>query len=232
MLIFSVFQISFTQEETEPSPPFLKINTNFQVGVPVHEFYEKLNDVAVGAGFEVIGKLRKIPVWAGVQSGYSLFDRESRKFFDDIEGVENEYEWKTRNNLWLLHGMFRIQPKTNFFIRPYFNGLVGFKRFYTKTNLTDPDVDEGNIESYLDHSDWAFSYGGSFGFEIPLSKNDEAVLDIRCSYFQGVHAQYYVRNENALPSNETLDAFELKRSSTPLLLPQIGVTFNLSKCDM
>jgi hypothetical protein len=215
------------QEELPPPPPFVKINLSFQTGVPLQEFQETLDDVAFGVGIDALGKIKGIPVWLGAQTGFMMYDRETEDFLDNVGGIEREYKWRTRNNIWIFHGMFRIQPEIDFPIRPYFNGMAGFKRFLTTTSLLDDEVEDQRLERFVDHSDWVFSVGGAIGVEIPLDKHGEIVLDLRCNYFQGNQAEYYVREEDAVVIEDTLDVFELKNSPTPLLVPQIGVTFNL-----
>ncbi|MCR9288145.1 MAG: hypothetical protein NXI23_12255 [Bacteroidetes bacterium] len=231
-LLVACFSLSgFAQEvlnEAPLPPPFVKINISFQTAIPLEKFQETLDDVAFGVGIDVLSKLGQMPIWVGAQTGFLMYDKESQKFLTDVGGIDREYEWKTRNNIWLLHGMFRIQPTIDFPVKPYFNAMAGFKRFFTTTNLLDADVEDESLERFVDHSDWVFSFGGTIGVEIPLTKDKEAVLDIRCSYYQGNHAEFYTRNQDAVVIEDTLDVFELKNSPTPLLVPQIGVTFNLS----
>ncbi len=229
LISFLFTHISFGQEE-EPYyyDPFATFSPAFFLGVPVNAFAEKLDKVAVGGSFDILYRFRHMPVSAGIQAGFSRYDTEKLKFTDIVDGEEVEFEWKTRSNIWLFHGVIRLEPPLNINIYPYLDGMIGTKRIYTRTILTDEFSDDEPIESYTDNSRWVFSFGAAVGLQIPLTKLGDIMLDFRCAYLQGNHAEYYVRKEDAGVIEDTIDAFELKSSPTMMLIPQIGVTLYIS----
>ncbi len=80
-----------------------------------------------------------------------------------------------------------------------------------------------------DQRDWAFSYGGALGVKIYLFHEPALTIDLRCAYLMGANANFMAKRADAdsLVIEDTIDAFEEKRSPTHLLLPQIGVTVEL-----
>jgi opacity protein-like surface antigen len=148
-----------------------------------------------------------------------------------VDGFLTDVELETTSNILFLHGMLRIKPDVNFFVQPYFDGLIGYKVLYTRTKLVDLLADEDRVlESETNQSDWAFSYGGAIGVQIDLSRRKNIYLDLRCAYLPGASAQYLVRREDTgQVFDEPIEAFEEKSSPTAVLLPQIGVTFEFWK---
>ena len=60
---------------------------------------------------------------------------------------------------------------------------------------------------------------------IPLDKDWHFMLDIRASYLRGTNASYYSKLNNFTIVGDTLDAFDLKESTTNMLRLEVGVLF-------
>ncbi|MDX1942718.1 MAG: hypothetical protein SFU99_19295 [Saprospiraceae bacterium] len=222
----------FAQEQIqEPSKersfPSFQLNGNFQVGIPLNDFRDNLDDIGFGAGVLFLTHLGDSPLAAGIELSLMGYASESAEYIMRVGGFVKEYELRTSSNIFLGHAVVRFQPAVNAFIRPYFDGMIGFKNLFTSSTLTDLDNSEAT-ESNTDESDWALSYGGAFGLQVHFSKTSNIVLDLRCAYLQGQNASYLVRKQDPFGGFEyenPIDAFEEKTSATTLLLPQIGVTF-------
>lgn len=221
----AVYTMGLTQEEKSAYHVF--INGNLQSGIPMDAFRENLDAVGFGGGGIILLQLGRLPVFAGLELSGMTYDSESQDYDVNIGGFLRRYRLRTANNIFLIHGAVRFQPEVNFPIRPYFDGMIGFKNLYTRTTLTDRDAD--TTESDTDRRDWAFSYGGALGLQLAIFRNPGITLDLRCAYLPGANATYLVRRANdGGPLQDPIDAFEEKASPTNLLMPQIGVTFNLS----
>ena len=212
--------------------PFLQLNGNLQLGIPVETFKNNLPDPGFGFGGLVAIRLGMLPLYTGLDVSGVTFDSESSEFILWEDGFLIDVREKTSSNILFLHGMFRIKPAVNFFIRPYFDGLIGYKVLYTRTKLIDLEADEDRVlESQTNQSDWAFSYGGALGVQINLSPRQDFWLDLRCAYLPGASANYLVRRDDdgQVVYNAPIDAFEEKSSPTAVLLPQIGLTYQFWK---
>lgn len=207
------------------------LNGNFQMGIPMDEFRDNLNDIGFGGGGLLIFKIGETPVYTGIELSGMVFDAESTDYTVNIGGFFEDYELKTNNSIFLGHAVLRFAPTTTFPIRPYFDGMIGFKNLYTRTRLIDlDDVDQDDGDnSRIESGDWAFSYGGAVGVQLDIFGNPGITLDLRCAYLPGTNASYLVRKpvtDNVI-FDEPIDAFERKNSITTILLPQIGVSFDL-----
>ncbi|MBK7870168.1 MAG: hypothetical protein IPJ74_05505 [Saprospiraceae bacterium] len=211
----------------ERSYPSFQLNGNFQMGIPLDEFRDNLDDIGFGAGALFLVHLSDSPLAAGIELSLMGYASEKADYNVRVGGFLKEYELRTSSNIFLGHAVLRFQPKVNAFVQPYFDGMFGFKNLFTSSMLTDLDNSE-STESNTDQTDWALSYGGAFGLQFRFSKTSDIVLDLRCAYLPGQNANYLVRKEDPFSGfeyDDPLDAFEEKTSATTLLLPQIGITF-------
>jgi len=224
LLVLIVSTFAYGQEEEERGRAPFYINGNIQVGIPQNDFYDVLGKVGIGGGGAIMFRLQKrMPLYAGIDISVISYDSESDFFFDNF----GEFELETRANIFLGHGLLRFEPEINFPIQPYVDGMIGFKNLYNRTKTIDTETrEEDTLES---NGDWAFSYGGSVGLQIPLAADGAIMLDLRCAFLRGTVANLLVRREDltGVQVVDPIDVFEEKNSSTDVLLPQIGVTFSL-----
>ena len=203
-------------------------NVNFMLGIPQGIFAERQLFTGFGFGGNVVFEVKK-PLSVGLDVGWQRYDSENDFFseFDEF-GFEVITEEEASNQILSLHGLVRVQPAVNFFLQPYAEGTFGFNRFYTRTTFTDADTDE-QFNSVNENSDWALSYGGAAGVLINVWQN-LLFVDLRCAYRLGNTAEYFTRIEGRdvpIP----IENFELQRSPTNMLIPQIGITFLLNDPD-
>ncbi len=221
------------QEEEPMESWHAFLNGNFQLGIPQQGFKENLDQVGIGGGGLILFQLGKMPLYAGAEFSAMSYDRETADYAVNVGGFIKGYELRTSNSIFLMHGMFRVQPNINGPIRPYIDGMMGTKNLYTRTRLTEKDNNGNTIEdsedSRVERGDWAFSYGAALGIQFDVSRSQGIYLDLRCAYLPGGNASYLVRKpgEN-VNYDDPIDAFEEKSSPTTLLMPQIGLTFLLS----
>lgn len=205
--------------------PSIQFGGAFHLGVPMDDFRDNLDQVGIGAGGFVIVNVNDSPLSVGTDVSGLGFDSEELRYNANIGGFLKSYRLRTTSSAFLGHALVRFQPNVNFAVKPYVDGMVGFKNLFTRTTLTDEDLAE-TIDSGNDQRDWAFSYGGAVGVQIAFSRAANLVLDLRCAYLQGSNASYLVRrSDTGIPLEDPIDAFEERTSPTTLLIPQIGITF-------
>lgn len=216
------------QTEVRRQPVF-NINGNFQVGIPLDEFRDNLDGLGFGGGASFLVNIAQSPISAGLDLSITGYDRETADYNVRVGGFLKEYELTTSSNIFLGHAVVRIQAPGQRFISPYLDGMIGFKNLFTSTSLTDQNLGE-SVDSDIDETDWAFSYGGAVGLQINVSRKHHIAIDLRCAYLPGNNATYLVRSPEPFGGfnyDDPIEAFEKKSSATNLLLPQIGVTFKL-----
>ena len=208
----------------------IQISANLVVGVPIGAFREKVKSGGIGWGGSLLFMVNEsLPVYAGIDlNGYN-YDRESGTFLINIDGFWTNVEMETRTNVFTGHGLFRLAPRTSFFLKPYLDGMLGVKNLYTRTLFYDLDSgDDDPFDRLIEQGDWAFSYGGALGIKIPLNiyqGNAGLSIDLRCTYMKGAAADFLVRRDDLAggTAQEPIDFFELKNAATDLLMPQIGI---------
>ena len=146
-----------------------------------------------------------------------------------------------------MHGMMRITAPIKA-VRPYVEGLFGFRYIHTSTKIVDVDynwTDDGDDNVLLRKTnldDWILSYGGGGGLQFQLKEN--MYLDFRADYLLGSKANFYdasdtknweikftsdpsTYDQNNVNKND-LDISSTPRSSTTDMLNfHLGVTFQL-----
>lgn len=211
------------QEETaaEDSAPYhIFFSPYVQMGLPQEVLRTNIDKLGYGGGGVLVFQIQRLPVFAGVDVTFLNFDRESEQYTDNTE-------WTSRTNLFMGHGVVRFQPFVDFPIYPYFDALFGIKHFYARTTIEFLDTDES--DSSGNGSDTALSYGFAAGAQFAIFRNSGITMDFRCSYLPGNNATYFARDPNATgPFDDPIEAFQRRTSPTPVLLLQLGVTFNLN----
>ncbi len=219
--------------EEFPTPKF-SFGMEFNLGVPLNDFRENLDQLAWGFSGSFMMRANPtsdLPLYLGLSGGVLFYDVEIQDQLVFIDGFTLQGRSTTRNGIVVGHGMFRILPQFNLPFQPYLDGMLGLKNFYTRTmweELDPPDNEEALDDSFIEHGDFAVSYGGAIGLQMIVGHSEGVfiLLDARCLYLTGPSADYLVRNED--PNNviiDTIDAFEEKNSTTDLLIPQIGLSF-------
>lgn len=226
-----LFMEGLTAQEAENRfYPYLYINGNIQGGIPMQVFKQKGQNESYGGGGLFLVQLGPRPLFAGLEVSMQRFDSEGVNFEEVINGFVEEFEQTTKNNVFLAHLVTRFQPWDNSLFRPYVDGLFGMKNLFTRTTLENLATE--NTESNTDLKDWTFSYGLAVGLQLGVFSNKAVTIDLRCSYMTGNNATFMTRRPDARgPFFVPIDAFEEQNAPPAMLLPQIGVTVDLSTVE-
>jgi len=219
-------------QQEERLPYYVMMNGHFQLGIPLEGMRNDLTKTAVGGGGNLLFQLgRGRPFFAGFELSSQGYDTEELEYTSFAEGIAEDYRLRTKNSIFLWHGVFRFKPFSGAAFQPYVDGILGAKTFFTRTKLfylIDGD-EEDLVEDYTDRSETALSYGLAAGVHILLDPQGIVALDIRCAYLAGPNATYMVRKEEDTgPYDDPVEAFERATSPTTMLFPQIGITFQFS----
>lgn len=233
ILLLSLMSVSLQAQDQDNDSkfyPYLFLNGNLQSGIPLQLFKEKGQNVSYGGGGLFLVQVGQRPMFAGLEVSMQRFDGERVEFEEVINGLVESFRQTTRNNAFMAHVVVRAQPWDNSLFRPYIDGLFGVKNLFTRTSVENLETED--TESNTDFQDWTLSYGVALGVQLGVFKNKAITIDIRCSYLTGNNASFYTRRPNATgPFFIPLDAFEEQNAPPVLLIPQIGVTVDLSTVD-
>lgn len=216
----------------ERYPLYMQIGGSFAGLYPVEGFRNALSANGTGGGGQVLfqcGAGR--PIFAGVDIAVVRFDRETVGFTTTQNGFPEDYELRTHTNMLLGHFLLRFKPFTHFFLQPYADGLIGWKRPYTRTRyvqLFDED-EEDLIEAYPELNDNTFSAGVGAGVQARISSWPELMIDARGTYLIGGSARHLVRRDDP-PANieDPVEAFEERITPTTTVHFQIGLTLQFA----
>lgn len=208
---------------------------NFAVGVPTGSFQDNIQNPGFGGNVFGGARFGDAPFVLGVDLGILVYDRTTDTVpFSSTVGPRVMVEVVTTNSILEPHLVLRLQPSDGR-VRPYVDGLFGFKYLVTETSVRDEDRsdDEEEIASTTNFSDVAVSGGGGAGVDIRLHRgapeDDVTALSLHLGvqYLVGGRAEYLAGGaiEDQNDDGElTDDELDVRRSTTTLIQPQIGVT--------
>ena len=201
---------------------------NFIVGVPVAEFAENIDNVGFGIGFNGGVGLAPAPVMVGVDLGYLLYGYEetTQPFSNDEPDFTILLE--TTNSIAFGHIFFRVQPQRGWF-QPYAEALFGLKYLFTTVTVKDEYSDE-RIDGSDNFDDWTASYGVGAGLDVKVFEAQregrrpyQLHLNAGARYLLGGSASYLDRGATSRVDGDLV--FDVSRSRTDLIMPQLGVSF-------
>jgi opacity protein-like surface antigen len=245
---------SNSQTSFEPMPHF---GAALALGIPQNEFRQATDANGGGFNFSLNIPLSKtVPIYAGADYTYMLygmnrkrFDLESNVVVDGVvvDQILIPLESKTSNNIHQFYLTLRAEAPFRV-IRPYVQGMGGFRYLSTKTTLTDKSPDsiyaeneDGVLgkERQLGSTVWSWGYAG--GLKIRLS--DDIALDLRCDFLYGGKAKFYDSDDTAgwqveirggtewNPNDIKPENIELvtrpRQSTTDMMMFQLGLSFIL-----
>lgn len=203
------------------------------VAIPQGAFADRLDGtVGFGLSGEFVAHIPNTPVGVGIEGGFVVYGQERiRTGFGPGPLNRVQVDVVTSNNILLGHLLLRLQPPSGAF-RPYADALVGVNYLFTESRIEDVDFnDDRDIASSTNFDDAAFSYGIGGGVMAQVyhghsegSGRPYAIfVDTRLRYLFGGEADYL--REGAIEADADGDPiYHVTRSSTDLLLPQLGVT--------
>jgi hypothetical protein len=127
-------------------------------------------------------------------------------------------ELNTRCKVFSYHPMLRLSPLTGR-VRPYVDGMVGFRQFSTTTTVTAQGAEE-NISKERNETDLAFSTGWAAGVQVTLGRL--AYAEVRVERFDSGEATY-VDPESVTVSDQGVVNFNTLTSNTDVLNVLFGI---------
>lgn len=187
-------------------------------GVPVGDFGDRVG-TSPGLGLDFTGRIGRTPVAVGAELGYLQYGKETRRLSLTPAVPEVLTDVNTTNHFLQTHALVRVQPQTGR-VRPYVEGLVGFRYVFTRTSFRN--ADEGRSGSTL-LGDLAPSAGAGGGVAVGLVSGSEATLnlDIGLRYFTGGDVEYLTKG--AVVRHEDAVTLETTRSPIDLVSLHIGM---------
>lgn len=227
-LLMSLFCLCALLSQTAAAQVTPRASVDFLIGVPVGEFADNVNNLGFGIGLNGGIGLSPAPVMLGIDIGYLIygFERRSEPFSTTIPDVTVDVE--TTNSIAFGHVFLRIQPQTGA-LQPYAEALFGFKYLFTRTSVENRQSSE-SIAASVNFDDFASSYGFGGGLDIRVfqgvndnSRSYSIMINIGARYLLGSSAEYLERDSTGRENGEL--SFDVIRSRTDLILPQLGATF-------
>ncbi len=204
----------------------LDIGGDFLIGLPQNAFRDNIRDEGYGFSGHVGYFLGDTPIMVGADIGYLKYGTEKRRepLSESIPDVTVEV--RTTNNIFMLHGFARVQQQEGP-VRPYVEGLWGFKYLFTRTSIKDELFDE-TIAASTNFSDLAGSWGIGTGVDIRLWEGQkrgspyDVNLNLSAKYLWGSKAEY-LKKGSIIRYPDGSISYDVLRSKTDMLLPQIGI---------
>lgn len=205
---------------------------NFQLPIAFGDFRETSEpELGAGARFQYyIRPSPNSPLQAGIDLGIFGRGRAVETVRLNIAGFEDDYRVRANNGVGNFGLMLKLEPLSNKRVSPYIEGAVGTNVFYSTVNFrrknrSSETIDIGRTPETKGRA--AIYYGGSAGLKIAFGKKQVSGIDLKCAYFRGGKTDY---NDKPYFSQAEV-VFERRRSSTDMLVPQIGfwIVFGKSK---
>ncbi|MCC7444134.1 MAG: hypothetical protein IT263_04805 [Saprospiraceae bacterium] len=177
-------------------------------------------------GFELayLNQIRENnPFFWGISTHYTSLGSYNAIVSQVVDFYIYDFNSTTTTNLWGFNGKLRYYPDiyTGRF-EVYFEALMGFNWIFTYTSKileSDPD----NSSGQFDEGHIAVNYGAAAGIQYPAGKN--FYINLKGGYYPGLSVPYYALSNKNTNLQTTLDAFELKRSTTDIMRFELGMTY-------
>jgi hypothetical protein len=202
------------------------IGADFLIGLPQNEFRDKTREVGYGFDGHFGFFIGDTPVMIGADIGYAKYGTEKHREYLSDTIPEISVDVKTTNNILMLHVFARVQPQQGP-VRPYFEGLYGFKYLFTRTSITDRWYDEP-IASSTNYDDLAGSWGLGAGVDLRLWNGSkrrgvyDISLNLSARYLWGSKAGY-MKKGSIIRDSEGGITYLIHHSRTDMLIPQFGI---------
>ena len=222
LLMFAVLLLIALGGSAHTRAQELQLGIDFNTVIPQSEFKQNVKSNGFGVSGNFLVGLGRSPLLAGIDVGFATYGHESRKVPLSGSIPDISVNVDTDNNIVLTHFLLRAQPRHGA-VRPYVDGLVGFKYLFTKTTVQSDSSSEP-LASTNNLSDFAFSYGLGGGVQSRLARlgrGRELLLDARARYLWGSQARY-LKEGSILRAGGTA-IFDVLSSRTNVVTLQVGV---------
>jgi hypothetical protein len=202
---------------------------SFGLGVPTGAFNDNVEQLGYGANLYIGAQFGDAPFSLGLDVSFFTFGRSVRNVpFSETVGGAVRVDVITTNSVVQPHLTLRVQPGEGM-VRPYLEGLFGFKYLFTDTRVEDEDRRDESIASSRNFDDFTLSGGGGAGVHIRLVRDfsngaNEAnnvgplYLKVGAQYLLGRQAEYLDISDGYDPDNP-----DVQRSTTNMFVPMVGL---------
>ena len=196
------------------------------VGFPRGEFDRQVHNEGFGVNLYGLAGVGRSPLHFGVDFSLLIYGHERRHEPFSLTIPDVTVDVVTDNNIFMGHLLLRLQPPVGP-VRPYVDGLFGFKHFFTETRIKDDNLFDGpTLASSTNFNDTALSYGVGGGVQFRVhrgrGRRGGVFLNLGMRYFFGGEASYL--KKGAIVRDHGRVAFDVTRTETELLQTQLGVT--------
>lgn len=228
----------FSQDEnTEKNASTFIMDADVQLsfGIPVNQLKGNM-DPGYGLGMSVLFGKSDFPLMAGLDFNFHWHNRVSTDTYIFNGEFDELHDFSTASYSMMGDLVIRGEPKNwTFPVIPFADVFIGFNRFVTWTSISgedefenDPNLDNLNT-TYREKGDWTRGYGLGLGCKIKVWEGEYAddptvLIKLRSTYRRGGVADYLVKKDDFQIIDSTREAFEEKRSTTDMVMIQLGVT--------
>jgi hypothetical protein len=226
MLIGGSYSSAHAQNQTDASITG-QGSLSFGLGIPTGDFNENTNNLGYGGNVYIGAEFPNSPVGVGLDFSVFAFGRSTRNVpFSETVGGAVRVDVITTNTIVQPHLVLRLQPRDGL-VRPYAEGLFGFKYLFTDTRVQDERREDETIASSRNFDDFALSAGGAAGVHIRVAQGNPGsqqnsfraiYVKLGLQYMWGREAEYLDISDGYDPDNP-----QVRQSNTTMLIPMIGV---------
>lgn len=202
----------------------VQLGIDFTTVIPKGDLSKNVTNNGYGIGGQFLVGVGSSPFLVGVDGAFTIYGTEDHREPISTTIPELSVTVRTSNKISLWHALLRAQPRTGS-VRPYVDGLIGFKYLATDTSILNDSNDE-ELASTNNLSDFAFSYGVGGGVQVRLGGlggRGDICLDGKVRYLFGGRAEYL--KEGSIRRDNGTVTFDVLSSRTDVLTAQIGITF-------
>ena len=222
MKIFLLSSLSLLLSFSSFSQKF-SASIDLQMSVPQGEYKKANTDAGIGGRANFFYRPQKnIPIKIGLELGMQVKGSTHQYF----SGLYDNFKVTASNNIFSLMFVTRLQPENEGKIKTFLDAIAGWNVFFSTVNIERLTFFSSYNSSYSNSTKakWAFAYGGAAGIDVPLNKRDDVGLEIKCAYLFGSDTDYLT---NPRIDNDGQVYFTEQRSTTNMLIPQIGVRISI-----
>lgn len=163
------------------------LTAHIGMSIPTGEFEQTFGENMFHLGAALSFPINRSPIHSGFAFGYDIMGSKNSTVpitTDNLPATEGDLDVHCK--VFSYHPFLRLSPlKTK--VRPYVDGLVGFRQFSTTTKVTAEGVEEP-ISKTHNANDLAFSKGWAAGLQIMLGSVGS--LELRVERFDSGEADY------------------------------------------
>lgn len=206
----------------------------FAMGFPQGTFKENVDDISYGVSGYFTYRLPRSPLSVGFSFSWLQYGHESREEQLGPHIPEVWVDVNTTNAMILGHFLVRLQPPTGH-LRPYLDGLFGFKLLTTDTRVRSQEFFDDNdpIATSNHIRDTALSVGAGAGvminvYAVPPRPNRPSpfaiAVDLGARYLKGGNTEYMIEGGLYQEGDDLI--LEVYESTTDIITLHIGISFS------